>query len=252
MCSRNRVHSMRGLLFAVALVAVGCVAGCRSSVESVESTVGGTIEGSIFLMDDPSHVQSDCSGTIVTCEGTRYSAITDSSGHWSISGLPSGSYNITATKQDYGSYRWYNQRVSTDRLRLDTVAFASVGGLEMQLISIHSYTTGIEVVGTGLHFAVNTSINILDTTPNAPLASAHLAVGPVSFANYTRFSFHDLDSLGLKVGQKFYATVAAVFVPAGPYATCKSSYYDSTLHQISWNSIGPPATCDCGFPYPSH
>jgi hypothetical protein len=66
----------------------------------------GTLHGNARLYDFGGYAL-DNSGITVQFEKTGYSTITEASGNWSMKGLPTGTYNITFSKEGYDSYRVY-------------------------------------------------------------------------------------------------------------------------------------------------
>ncbi len=76
----------------VLLIAV--VFGCKST-SLVEDNDLGSLRGTINLYGGTNcALLSDRSGVKIQIEGTMFSAMTDSTGHWSMSDVPAGSYDI--------------------------------------------------------------------------------------------------------------------------------------------------------------
>lgn len=67
----------------------------------------GTLKGGITVRDQNLDPATDASGVTVTFEGSGYSTFTDSEGLWSMDSLPSGTYDITYSKQGYGTIRQF-------------------------------------------------------------------------------------------------------------------------------------------------
>ena len=84
-------------------------AGCSDSNNTTTSTNGdgvtGTLVGTIArLFDYHAREMTNKSGVLVSCEGTSFSAVTDSNGNWAIHDLPSRTYVISFSKP--GFYTW--------------------------------------------------------------------------------------------------------------------------------------------------
>jgi hypothetical protein len=93
------------LLSIVILISV-IAAGCRDSNTTTTSTSGGDgvtgdLFGTVNLVDYRNRPISDKSGVMVKCEGTSFSAITDTGGNWTIRNLPTRSYKISFSKNGF-------------------------------------------------------------------------------------------------------------------------------------------------------
>jgi hypothetical protein len=78
-----------------------------------ETTVTGTgaagnIVGFIQVMDTLSNAMDDASGVTVSLPGTPYTALSDHTGRWQLSGVPEGTYKILFSKAGYSSFEEFN------------------------------------------------------------------------------------------------------------------------------------------------
>jgi len=64
----------------------------------------GAMSGFIYLVDQNDSLLANRSGAVVTIGGTNFSATTDSTGKWTISNVPTGTYTITFAKSGYDSF----------------------------------------------------------------------------------------------------------------------------------------------------
>ncbi len=61
----------------------------------------GTLMGKVSLNDLHCNSIANCSGVTVAIEGTTFSAETDSTGAWSMTGIPAGIYNVIIAKPGF-------------------------------------------------------------------------------------------------------------------------------------------------------
>ncbi|MBS1903939.1 MAG: carboxypeptidase regulatory-like domain-containing protein [Bacteroidetes bacterium] len=83
---------------------------CSKSSDSVGSggggsTLTGDLAGVVYLYDREGQYVAEASGVTVRCDGTDFSAETDTTGRWIIHGLPSRTYSLTFTKPGYTTRR---------------------------------------------------------------------------------------------------------------------------------------------------
>src|SRR5262245_46956959 len=81
--------------------------GCDSDPLPAEGASSDVI-GYVHLVEVTGQLALSHAGATVTVEGTSYSAVTDSSGRYVLSHVPSGTYTLVFTKPGYGSHKLYN------------------------------------------------------------------------------------------------------------------------------------------------
>jgi hypothetical protein len=99
------------LLVSFALVAI---LGCESETPTAnnnDSNDTGTVIGFMQTATIFGGLNPDQSGTKITLEGTSFSTVTDSTGRWILSGIPSGSYSGIITRDKYITKTLYNVHV---------------------------------------------------------------------------------------------------------------------------------------------
>lgn len=81
--------------------------GCENS-EVVQLDLKGTLKGKISTLDEFGFNNSDQENVVVQLDGSvpLISSITDSTGHYEMNEIPSGTYNLIISKEGYGE----NQR----------------------------------------------------------------------------------------------------------------------------------------------
>ncbi len=83
---------------------------CRSLPTSPETA---SIDGQVILagpwFEEP---KPPYSGVQVKIEGTNFTAVSDDSGYYSFTGVPTGTYNVSFTKAGYGEVRWMSVTVT--------------------------------------------------------------------------------------------------------------------------------------------
>lgn len=77
--------------------------GAGLNLSEVELKPAGKISGTVKKYDVTGSEESDCSGITVYVPGTSYSAITDKTGNFTISGVPQGLLTIRASYAGYSS-----------------------------------------------------------------------------------------------------------------------------------------------------
>ncbi len=87
-------------------VAVGCSDSSTTTTitETTADGPSGDLIGTVMLTDYLGRQITDRRGVTVQCEGTSYSAISDSAGNWVIHDLPTRTYVISFSKPEF--YTW--------------------------------------------------------------------------------------------------------------------------------------------------
>jgi hypothetical protein len=89
-----------------------CALLCASCSDPISSNSTGTelpvgdLYGVTQLMISNDSIAEDQSGILVSAEGTSYSTLTDKDGNWKLAGLPTRNYNLSFSKQGYGTFRY--------------------------------------------------------------------------------------------------------------------------------------------------
>jgi hypothetical protein len=87
--------------FAIILVFLISLIGCKGDPGPAGPLLTGSISGKTVLVDDSGNWQSNSSGITVSLEGTLYSAVSDSSGFWQLNNIPTGIYIISMYKAGF-------------------------------------------------------------------------------------------------------------------------------------------------------
>src|ERR1043165_9958033 len=95
------------LLFLLLLVAAGCSDSNNATTETTGGGVGssGDFLGNLRLYDHRGRPMVDRSGAKVQLEGTSFSAITDKNGDWVIHNVPTRTYAISFSKENFSTRR---------------------------------------------------------------------------------------------------------------------------------------------------
>jgi hypothetical protein len=110
------------------------------------------LRGTVVLYNYNDSLLADNSGVLVQLDGTSYSAMSDAAGFWTISNLPSRTYNMTFSKQGFGSVRgqesflggatlWYNNppqpirliQPSRDSIIFDEMLYSTTSNVRLAL-----------------------------------------------------------------------------------------------------------------------
>jgi hypothetical protein len=94
-------------LLALLFVAAGCSDSNTATTETTGGGVGssGDFMGNLRLYDYRGRPMADRSGAKVQIEGTSFSAITDKNGDWIIHNLPTRTYAISFSKENFSTRR---------------------------------------------------------------------------------------------------------------------------------------------------
>ncbi len=93
-----------GSLFSIAVLL--SVAGCKSDCEPQSSV--GSIVGFVKLVSENQQPFADNGGAKVSIDNTSIFAITDSKGKYELKNVRAGTYDITVTKDGFGTYRQFS------------------------------------------------------------------------------------------------------------------------------------------------
>jgi len=94
------IFNMRNKITLPIFLAAAILGGCKSST-TVENDDLGTLTGKIALIGLNCDSLANRAGATVAIEGTGFSTQTDSTGHWTIKGIPAGIYNIIISKPGF-------------------------------------------------------------------------------------------------------------------------------------------------------
>ena len=88
--------------FATTITILILISGCKGDTGPAGPSFSGSIYGTVTLINSDDSFPIDESGVTVSLKGTSLSTTSDSLGNWTINGLTTGTYTITATKPGYG------------------------------------------------------------------------------------------------------------------------------------------------------
>lgn len=179
------------------------LAGCSDSDTTTTSSNNGSeptsdLFGTVNLLDYRGRQIQDKSGVLVKCEGTSFSALTDTGGNWIIHNLPTRTYNIGFSKEGFYSFhdpiftfvagapvRYYGSRgnyfesivtigqpprytITLDGLSMPKYYFDSVKGYVTTNGALYLHTSddtpNLVFIGILLIAGTNPSLNIEDKT----------------------------------------------------------------------------------------
>ncbi len=100
---------MKLCLFAILMVAVSFYGCSEDPVASNSNNSGlGTLVGKVYIYDAFANWVPNQTGVTVTLEGTSYTTTSDSTGIWTITNIPSGTYVVVYSKSGYVSKKVFN------------------------------------------------------------------------------------------------------------------------------------------------
>jgi len=234
---KKRVRLLVSLLV-ISVVISSCSTNTTNTVEA--PVHHGTLAGRIVLYDTGSISMTDYSGVVVSIDSTGMKAVTDSFGNWRIDGVAQGQYNITASKDGFGAYHWFEQLVDTGRYDLATISLGKMSNVTPTLLS------AIPGSPLALYAKWKTPpyyiVLYCDLDSTVQPQDAHLAVSQY-YSNpgyvdsvYCGFTNQDLLTAGVRSGQTIYYSASTIFT-VNTYAMV--SYYDPIHHETRWVSTGP-------------
>lgn len=86
----------------------------------------GSVSGKVILYDTTGRRLPSAAGVTVTLDSNRYTAVTNDSGVYVMQHVPRGSYDVSFTKNGYGTYRLFNQE-HTGGAQMTQLATVDVG-----------------------------------------------------------------------------------------------------------------------------
>lgn len=124
-------------------------AACSSITGTIEPDESGVLSGYVRLMDT-AIVGTHSEGVVVSIPSLGSTARTDSTGQWTMTGMPIGTYEVEATKQGYGRMKWFDVHVTgPGTYYLQTVTMYPTPTWHLYLDSISSNARGgINLFGT--------------------------------------------------------------------------------------------------------
>lgn len=97
-------------IFIASIIEIGCK-GDTGPQGPAGPLTAGTITGLVNLIDTNGMQPTNKGGITVSIGGTSTSVMTDSTGHWTLSNLNTGIYEIDISKNTYGSTKHLNQQL---------------------------------------------------------------------------------------------------------------------------------------------
>lgn len=123
--------------------------GCKGEPGPAGPSLPGSISGSVRLIDSSGVRMSDNSGAVISIESIPTTAISNAMGLWTISGLLTGSYNITISKPGFDSNKYYGfQFVGGGGAQLYPSYLHQLPTFDVQNISVSRDSPNIAVSGT--------------------------------------------------------------------------------------------------------
>jgi hypothetical protein len=110
MISNPKTINMARKIFAGFLLII-LISGCDKSEEIVPD-LKGTLKGRISTLDEFGNQINDNGNILIQLEGTDplLSTLTDITGRYEITGIPTGTYNLAISKESYGTIKLQGSR----------------------------------------------------------------------------------------------------------------------------------------------
>jgi hypothetical protein len=94
------------------LLAVACIYSCSNSNSVTQPILAGSISGHAYLIDSTGSSETTSNNVTVWLAELPISTPTDSAGGWTLNNVPIGTYEVLATKQGYGTMKWFDEQVT--------------------------------------------------------------------------------------------------------------------------------------------
>ncbi|HRI19624.1 MAG TPA: carboxypeptidase-like regulatory domain-containing protein [Panacibacter sp.] len=215
--------------FLFVLISAMLIMGCSSSSVPPVSSGKQKIIGAVNLYDDLNNSQSP-DGMTVNINGTAFTAITDSSGRYTIANVPLGTYTLSYSKRGYGTYQldtlYHHQNINDTPTIIPRMPLGKISATAV---------TNIEVTITGDTIKINPAVNPAgDNADPRGVRLFYATTDAVAGDNYNAYSevYRIRNSTGvIKKGKsEFYnmgfAPGATIFVKAYGEAFTANDYID--------------------------
>jgi hypothetical protein len=210
--------------------------------------------GEISMADHNQEAVADASGVTVTFEGSGLSTTTDSTGFWRIDSLPTRTYDITYSKQGYGTVRQYGYSFVGGgatlmyewHFTIAPITEVTITALDAQIVDIDSagLPTGRQALRMSLTPTVTTTpqtkstiLVIVSRSASSsidyyPGAWSHADRLPVNTASTIQVPLEQLRGLGFQSGDTGYITAHSI----------TGGYWDLMRRRIIIASQSPATT----------
>ena len=174
--SRLHVH-VRLLVLLISAVSISCKNGVP--IESVKPT--GVLAGHVYLFNF-SGQSLPTGGAEITISGKAFKTLSNYKGEWFIDSLPIGNYEVVATKEGYGTMRWYNQQITgPGTLYVPPVTIFPTPTCTITLTSVKYEAGGVRIYGDaeGTDSVAGANLD-LDFDSITPPGAPHALHSPIS------------------------------------------------------------------------
>ena len=236
------------LSFASILAVLILIAGCKGDTGPAGPALTGSIMGFVTLVDSAGNYLANNSGVTIAAQGTSFSTTTDSSGKWTLNGIPTGTYVITATKPSYGMTEQQGVELVGGNNPIGIGPF-TIAQPPIDSIEIDSITT-----------LANNEINV-SFTISGKYDSTHNNQFLIAIGNNTRINSSDPNSflfastgdiqppppqgnMGLQLSSLEYSGFMSgmtVYVIMYPLGLSYSNYFDIPSGRNVYTSVGVPS-----------
>jgi Carboxypeptidase regulatory-like domain len=238
------------ILFCMFCIGLVSISGCSGSSDSSSSSLSGSLAGSVALyLSDATPTTP--SGVTVSIQGTSFSTTTDSSGHWTISGLNQGTYTVIYTKPGYGMSEQQGVQFvggGTDFLGTVYMSQPPPCGISLNPFSTVADSIGFQVGFTMSNFSPDCgAIALIAVGENSNVSAGDPAKYLYTFTtDYSSPAYlykSDLYAAGFKSGTMAYIVAYTLCqynedINGGEYY---SSYLDDTTGRTVYTSLGSPS-----------
>lgn len=247
------MHKVFRSLGLVATIIV-LVSGCSNNSSSV-ATSKGTLTGFVQLYNSMDSVMATSGGVTVNVEGTNLSAVTDSTGRWSIDGVSPGSVTIIYQKQGFGMVQ--QQGVQFAGGGTDFLPTVYLVQPLTVAVSLNPLTSVTDTDGLDVYYSYNYLdiygdygvIGIIALGSNSDVSAADPTKNQYTqiiryVGEINKIYKQDLYASGFHSGETVYLSANALYLynaGGGESEENYSSYFDDATGGTIYTSLGPPS-----------
>ena len=209
---------MRNVLILLVCCSAFLLSACNR-YDSAVTSLPGTISGFVSIINESGSSLADKRGVRISLDGTNYSAISDSSGHWKLGDVQAGVYNIAFSKDSFGTNKVISYNFAGNgNAFIQQMQIAAIPKItstnESVEVDTSSGTWSLKVKGSISQVAADSTIRIVllffgrdanvSSDPQKYVAASNSFVA----SGDNRFSpviyLQQLHSMGFKSGEKVY------------------------------------------------
>jgi len=239
------------LIFSIFLSFITIEIGCKGDAGATGPTgpagpsMMGNITGLVTLIDSNGVQPTNKSGVTVSIPGSSKTAITDSTGHWALDSMTTGTYEIDLSKNTFGMTKHLNQQlVGGGTLYIGTDILSQVPDFTVNLTS-DSLGIGFvkikgtllwstpQTIGRNILLFIGNQNNVSDNPANY-LTEVNVFVSDTGTVFSTNINTSVFSDAGIQTGSNAYI----IAYPSSAPAASSTRYADMVTGRFFYTSLG--------------